>query len=384
VPPDVAIVGAGHNALTAAAVLASEGFDVVVVERLERPGGALAFDCPYVIHLLHEDVVERIGLEVSMRPLPPRVGVLPDGTVVRDGELEPEAFARWESFWEAQARAFEGGEGLDPRSVAEVLQETFASPEARCLYAPRYLDSGSVAAYAWMETGRLRDSALQGRPDGGMRALAEAFAAAATRAGAELLLGREVARIEPGSVVLSDGERIEARAVVSGADPVTTFRLLGRELRVDLGAPAAKLRLELREPPELPGDGLVHLYPALDWWERRTPESSLVELQPDGSALAAYLPVAAFGRRDELATMLLERVRPFVGEPASWELLAPEDVEARLGLTGAQIHHLPHGVDRPRGRDLPLRRRYAAGRRGVGPAGAERGPRRPRRPILIP
>ena len=57
--------------------------------------------------------------------------------------------------------------------------------------------------------------------------------------------------------------------------------------------------------------------------------------------------MAAFGRRVELATLLLERVRPFVGEPLSWELLAPEDLEARLGLAGAQIHHLPHGADRP-------------------------------------
>ncbi len=339
-------------------MLASAGLDVVVVERLDRPGGALAVDCPYAVHLLHEEVAERLGLAVRMRPLPQRVAVLPDGTIARDGDLEPEAFARWESFWEEQSRAFEAGRPPDERSVGEVLRDTFRSPEARCLYAPRYLDCGvdepgGVAAYAWMETGRLRDPRWQGLPEGGMQALADAFADAATRAGARLLLGREVVGIEPEALTLADGERIEARAILSGADPVRTFRLLGRELRVDLAPAAAKLELTLREPPPLPGDGLVHVYPALNWYERRRAESSVVELQPGGTSLSAYLPVASYGRRDELAALLLDRVRGVVPDLddllVGWSLRAPEDLEAEAGLTGAQIHHLPHapGTNRP-------------------------------------
>jgi phytoene dehydrogenase-like protein len=296
-----------------------------------------------------------------MQLLPARVGVLPDGSVVHPGELEPESLARWNAFWEAQARAFDAGRRLDPRSVGEVLRETFSSPEARCLYAPRYLDCdvdqpGSVAAHAWMETGRLRDVRLQGRPEGGMRALADAFAAAATRAGAKLLLGREVVAIESGALTLADGERVRASAVVSGADPARTFRLLGRELRVDLRPAAAKLELELREAAQLPGEGLVHVYPELDWYERRWPDRadhSVVELQPDGTTLSAYAPVAAHGRREQLETLLLERVRRVVPDVDDLvigsTLHAPEDLEARLGLTGGQIHHLPHapGVERP-------------------------------------
>jgi phytoene dehydrogenase-like protein len=364
-PPDVAVVGAGHNALTAAAVLASEGLEVVVAERLDRPGGALSGNCAYAVHLLHEDVVALLGLDVRMRPLPPRVAVLPDGSAVRDGELEPDAYSRWGEFWEEQARAFEAGQELDERSVRDVLHATFASQEARCVYASRYLDCdfdepGGVAAHAWMETGRLRDPRYQGRPEGGMQALADAFAAAAIRAGAELRLGCEVVGMEPGAIVLAGGERVEARVVVSGADPVRTFRLLGRDLEVRLAPAAAKLELRLREPPQLPGDGLVHVYPELDWYERRWPdhpEHAIVELQPDGATLSAYLHVAAFGRRDELTALLLEGARRVVPDLddllVDSVLYAPEELEARLGLTGGQIHHLPHapGVERP-GPDL--------------------------------
>jgi phytoene dehydrogenase-like protein len=39
-PYDVLVVGAGHNGLTAAALLARRGFRVRVVERLPRAGGA--------------------------------------------------------------------------------------------------------------------------------------------------------------------------------------------------------------------------------------------------------------------------------------------------------------------------------------------------------
>lgn len=362
--PDVVVVGAGHNGLTAAAFLAREGLEVVVVERRPVPGGAVATEelvpgyrfstCAYAVHLLHEEVAERLALDVRMIPLPPRVGVLPDGSVVRDDELEPEGYARWEAFWQ---------EPSDARSIRSVLHETFASPEARCLYAPRYADfpldaPGGVGAYAWMESGRLREPEWQGIPEGGMEALARAFARAAEEAGARLLLGREVVRIGSG-VVLADGERIDARVVVSNADPVHTFRLAGRELDVDLRPAGAKLHLALRAPPELPGDGgLIHLYPSLDWYERCWPdaaEDSLVELQwpSAGRSLSAYVPYAPWGRRDELARLLLERVRAVVPDLddllVGWALHAPEDIEARVGLTGAQIHHLPHapGVVRP-------------------------------------
>jgi phytoene dehydrogenase-like protein len=71
---DVAIVGGGHNGLTAAAYLAREGKSVLVLERRERVGGACTLErpfsderyvvspCAYVVGVLDELVISELGL----------------------------------------------------------------------------------------------------------------------------------------------------------------------------------------------------------------------------------------------------------------------------------------------------------------------------------
>lgn len=71
---DVAVVGAGHNGLTAAAYLARAGLAVVVFERAERVGGACTLEqpfadprwlvspCAYLVGLLHPLVVQELQL----------------------------------------------------------------------------------------------------------------------------------------------------------------------------------------------------------------------------------------------------------------------------------------------------------------------------------
>ncbi len=74
-----------------------------------------------------------------------------------------------------------------------------------------------------------------GFPRGGMGGLAEAFAGAARKAGAEIRLEAPIAEILVGpsgaaGVVLEDGEEIRARTVVSSLDPKITFgRLVDRQ-----------------------------------------------------------------------------------------------------------------------------------------------------------
>ncbi len=96
-------------------------------------------------------------------------------------------------------------------------------------------------AIAWLLLGFLHRLGI-GKPVGGMRMLADALLSAYAEAGGELRLGTEVAEIlvengQARGILLADGTRIAARAVVSTCDPRTAFALvtpdaIERKLRV--------------------------------------------------------------------------------------------------------------------------------------------------------
>jgi C-3',4' desaturase CrtD len=115
---DVVVIGAGIAGLTAAAVLAADGAEVLVLERHNVPGGCASFyqrdgyrfdvGATLVIGFgergVHRRLFGRFGVSVRATPVEPAMAVhLPDVTVVRYGD------ARWPA---ERRRAF--GEGAEP------------------------------------------------------------------------------------------------------------------------------------------------------------------------------------------------------------------------------------------------------------------------------
>lgn len=295
---DVVVVGGGHNGLTAAAYLAGAGLSTLVLERLPRLGGAAisaeAFPglgarlsrYSYLVSLLPERIVADLGLDIELRSRP----TASYSPTIRDGrhvgllvEREPgeatrasfreltggeEEYAAWQAFHadlgevarriaptltEPLPTAREMAEGIDPalwralveRPVGELIESRFRDDLVR----------GVVATDALIGTfADLHDPSLvQNRcflyhligngtgewkvPVGGMGAVTDALAAAASGAGAELLTSAGVSSIRTGSsaedgaeVSWHDGSRqhrVRARHVVAGVAPWVLRILLG-------------------------------------------------------------------------------------------------------------------------------------------------------------
>jgi phytoene dehydrogenase-like protein len=292
---DVVIVGGGHNGLTAAAYLARAGLSVAVLERLGHVGGAAvsaqAFPgrpprlsrYSYLVSLLPDAVVSDLGLDIRLasRPTSSYTPVVRDG--VAGGLLveRPEGPATAASFREltgsdeeyAAWRALYAEVG----AFAEVVAPTLTQPlptdrQIRAQVSPatwralveepigrliesRFADDtvrGVVATDALIGTfASLHDpSLIQNRcflyhlvgngtgewrvPVGGMGAVTDALAAAATAAGAELVTGAGVSAVRAGEegaeVDFHDGlttHTVEARWVLANVAPWVLRILLG-------------------------------------------------------------------------------------------------------------------------------------------------------------
>src|SRR5215218_5938066 len=119
---DVAVVGGGHNGLTAAAYLARAGQSVLVLERRDRLGGACTLEqpfgderfvvspCAYVVGLLDELVIEELDLGrhgYSVTPADPNLWCpFPDGTSFTQflDDEDTEAHMRENGFSKADIR----------------------------------------------------------------------------------------------------------------------------------------------------------------------------------------------------------------------------------------------------------------------------------------
>jgi phytoene dehydrogenase-like protein len=280
-------------------------------------------------------------------------------------------------------------------NIFDVLEESLRHPLLKGALAldavlgshlgPRSNNSVLTALHRLSRGGRVA------QPAGGMGTVSAALSAAAQDAGADVRTGATVARIvvEAGratGVVLGNGESLAASAVVSNADPKTTFlNLVGApELEtgfaskihhVRMRGDAAKLHLALDGLPTFThlaptalAERLV-IAPDLPYVERAFDHAKYGEysahpvlevtvptikdpsLAPDGkhvlSAIVQYAPYEhkeswAQARAGFLQVVMdtLARYAPDLpGQVSHAELLTPADIEAEFGINGGHWHH---------------------------------------------
>jgi phytoene dehydrogenase-like protein len=121
-----------------------------------------------------------------------------------------------------------------PMAVADLAAEWFETELLRATVAARGIYGAFAGPWsAGTSLGLLWQAALEGHAipaasfvEGGMGGLTQALAKAATASGVEIKTGAEVSQVAAGDgtsakVLLQNGEQLEARCVVSNADPST-------------------------------------------------------------------------------------------------------------------------------------------------------------------
>ncbi len=288
---DVIVIGAGHNGLTAAAVLARSGRKVLLLEAAAEVGGGArshefhpGFHAPlaHVINRLHPKVQKALQLDLPGTILPT---VLGDGVSLHGGwgeridgvsAGEAKAWAGMRQVLLTQAgvlkpflarkapalgrfsladKAFLAGRALALRLKGRAVLEDFARMLLICVadVVEEYLGDPRLQALAAFDAvlgqnlGPRSPTSLLGLlyrltgEAGGVAgaqmlapgSVAAAFAAAALRAGVEIRVNAPVAKVliedhRVCGVVLADGSEIRARDAVSALAPqVTMLNLVG-------------------------------------------------------------------------------------------------------------------------------------------------------------
>ncbi len=289
-----------------------------------------------------------------------------------------------------------------PMAVADLVAEYFETELLRAVIAARgifgtFLGPWSAGSALQLLIRAAGDSHPVGSAffvAGGMGALTQAMAAAAQAAGVEIRTSAEVIeiRVKDGGahgVLLSTGEEILAKAVISNADPKRTLLKLTDPVHLSPdfvqklqhyrgNGTVAKVNLALNGLPTFTslknGDanalkGRIHIGPEIDYLEHAFDESkygqfskqpyleatipSLTDstLAPEGkhvmSVYMQYAPYKLKGdweeQRKALGQTVVQTLAPYAPNLPEMilthQIITPLDLEEVYGMTGGQIFH---------------------------------------------
>ncbi|MGA8764895.1 MAG: NAD(P)/FAD-dependent oxidoreductase [Candidatus Sulfotelmatobacter sp.] len=289
-----------------------------------------------------------------------------------------------------------------PMAVADLAAEYFETELLRAVIAARGIfgtflgpwSAGSSLVLLIRAAGDSHPAGSAFFAAGGMGALTQAMASSAQAAGAEIRTGVEVIeiRVKDGAasgVLLSTGEEINAKAVISNADPKRTLLKLTDPLHLSPdfvqklrhyrgNGTVAKVNLALSGLPNFTAlkngngsalKGRIHIGNEIDYLERAFDESkygnfsrqpyleatipSLTDstLAPEGkhvmSIYMQYAPYKMKGNWEDQRKALGQTVVQTLAQYApnlpemilTHQIITPQDLEDVYGLTGGQIFH---------------------------------------------
>ncbi len=289
-----------------------------------------------------------------------------------------------------------------PMAVADLVAEYFETESLRAVIAARGVfgtflgpwSAGSALVLLIRVAGDPHPAGSASFATGGMGAITQAMASAAKAAGAEIRTGVEVIEIHVKNsaatgVLLSTGEEILAKAIVSNADPKRTLLKLTDPIHLSpdfvqklqhyrANGTVAKVNLALSGLPKFTalknGDsaalrGRIHIGDEIDYLERAFDESkygnfsrkpyldvtipSLTDpsLAPDGKhVMSVYMQYAPYklkgdweSQRKALGQTVVQTLAQYAPNLPEMiqthKIIKPQYMEDKNGLTGAHIIH---------------------------------------------
>lgn len=298
-----------------------------------------------------------------------------------------------------------------PMAVADLVAEWFETELLRATIAARGIfgafagpwSAGTSAGILWQAATDGQATSPSTLVKGGLGALTQALAKLATDSGVEIRTGAEVEKIslsegKATAVMLSGGEQLGARAIVSNADPRRTFLKLVDPIDLDPNfllkiqnyrafGTVAKVNLALSGLPSFSAlkndanateklSGRIHIGPNIDYLERAFDASKYGEyseqpylditipsltdssLAPQGAhVMSIHAQYAPFklkqgdwnARRQEFGDTVVHALSEYAPNLkqllVAQQVITPLDLEQVYGLSGGHLFHGEQSLD---------------------------------------